>query len=63
MNNLPDWTEVEPMETGSVIVIDAPLLTRWNRFLFWLIKRPIPTSKQKFIVAAQNTFKPTNDNV
>jgi len=45
-----DWEAVTPLKTGDTVIMDAPTLTKWNRFLYWLIKRPIPTTKQKFVV-------------
>lgn len=40
----------DPLEIGDIIILDVGVFTKWNRFLYWLIKRPIPTRKQKFTV-------------
>ena len=37
-------------EVGAKIALDAPNLTKWNRLLYWLIKKPIPNSKQYFVI-------------
>lgn len=50
MSELKDWEPVTAMEVGDKFTMYAPVLTKWNRFLYWLIKKPIPSSRQMFVV-------------
>ena len=40
---------------GDTIGITTPDLTIWNRFLHWLIRRPIPTKMEVFEVVKVNS--------
>ena len=37
-------------EVGDKVSIYMADMTKWNRFLYWLIKRPVPSKRQTFKV-------------
>ena len=42
------WTDCVPYEVGDKFTMSVPVLTWWNRFLYWLINRPIPMEEATF---------------
>lgn len=37
-------------DIGDKIVIQVSVITRWNRFLYWLLRKPFPTKSVTFNV-------------
>ena len=54
MNEFKVWESSVPMEVGDKFTMEVSLKTKWNRFLYWLIKKPIPTEIQTFEVTHSN---------
>jgi hypothetical protein len=44
------WTTATPSKVGDRVSMSTPERTKWNRFLYWLIQRPIPCVDKTYVV-------------